>query len=52
MPNLSLNVSYSMAACPLVPSAIQIFGATAELNDEIARQVWPLKLSALFLPKP
>jgi hypothetical protein len=47
-----LDVCDMLAGCGLEPFSVQLFGRDPELNDQIARQILRLDLTAFFLPKP
>jgi hypothetical protein len=49
--NSALDFGHLQAAAFLVPLPVQVFGHRAELNEEIARQVFRLDFAALFLPQ-
>jgi hypothetical protein len=52
MPNMLLHVDNDLPSIGLVPAAVELFRDGPELNDEAAREVPRLGLTALFAPKP
>ena len=52
MPDVALHVGKDLTGISLVPSAIQVLGRKAELNDEITGVVLGLDFAALFPPEP
>jgi hypothetical protein len=51
MSDLTLHVRKDLAGIGLIPTPVQVLGRNTELDDEIARQVFRLDLSALFPPQ-
>src|SRR5262249_15641277 len=47
-----LDVSYGLTGIGLIPAPVQLFGRITKLDDEIARQILGLDLSALLPPEP
>ena len=52
MKYLALDVGDFSPGIPLIPMPVERFGHTAELDDEILRQVFRRDLAALLLPQP
>src|SRR5215469_5351293 len=50
--NMALDIGNGLAGVLLVPLPVQWLRHGAELDKEVARQVFRLDLPALFLPKP
>ena len=47
----ALALDHPAAAVPLIPGDVEVFGCLAELDDEIARQVFRLDFAALLAPQ-
>ena len=52
LPDLFLDIGNDLTGIGRVPAPVQVFGRDAQLNDEIAREVLGLDLTALLLPEP
>ena len=52
MPDLPLDICQYLAGIGLIPAPIEVLGRDAELDDEIAREVFWLDLAPLLVPKP
>src|SRR5580704_16023366 len=51
MMDAPLYIRQHLPGIDLIPAPVQVLGSQAELDDEIARQVFRLDLAALFPPK-
>jgi hypothetical protein len=52
MPDPPLDICNDLPGIGFVPASIEVFGGKAKLNDEVARKVLGLRLSAFLPPKP
>jgi hypothetical protein len=50
MSDFPLDIRDTPAGIPLVPGAIQFFGGSPELHDEVARKILRLNLAPLLAP--
>jgi hypothetical protein len=52
VPDLALNIRKHLPGIGLIPVPVQLLGRNTKLNNEIAREVFGLDFTPLFLPQP
>ena len=52
MPDLPLDVRDDLTGIGLVPAPVQLLGGEAELDDEVAGEVFRLDFAAFLPPQP